>query len=258
MSDETQLIIAAPPSAVREATSYALPVAHMAYRIGQNLQLLRANIPINLRSGLMMVGSSGFDGHGDVANFCRQVIRECSMRNFDGIILDFEGAAHPPLGQVVNKLGAITAQRNWPLFVPEEYAAFSNHTKIMIPSALSGGSLQQRISDAVTQFGAHRVALCIQRIAEDFTLPAPSGCGTPITQEELEHHIQTRGASVYFSNELCAHYFTYVSRQNGAHFVLFDNAGSIRKKIQAARQSGLYACILAWPEVKDIMTSVLS
>lgn len=257
MSDETQLIIIAPPSAVREATSYALPVAHMAYRVGQNLQLLRANIPINLRAGLMVIGSSDFDGHGDVVNFCRQVIRECSIRNFDGIILDFEGAAQPLLGQIINKLGAITAQRNWPLFVPEEYAAFSDHSKIMISSALSGGSLQQRISDAVTQFGAHRVALCVQRVAEDFTLPAPSGCGTPITQDELKHLIQTRGANVYFSSELCAHYFTYVSRQNGAHFVLFDNAGSIRKKIQTAKHFGIHACILAWPEVKDIIDSVL-
>lgn len=257
MSDETQLIIAAPPSAVREATAYALPVAHMAYRIGQNLQLLRANIPINLRAGLMMICCSGFDGHGDVINFCRQVIRECSIRNFDGIVLDFEGSAHPLLGQVVSKLGAITAQRNWPLFVPEEYAAFSDHTKIMISSALSGGSLQQRISDAVTQFNPRRIALCVQQVAEDFTLPAPSGCGTPLTQEELKRLIQTRGASVYFSTELCAHYFTYVSRQNGAHFVLFDNAGSLRKKIQTAKQFNLHSCILAWPEVKDIMDTIL-
>lgn len=257
MSEETQLIIAAPPSAVREATSYALPVAHMAYRIGPNLQLLRANIPINLRAGLMMIGDSGVDGRGDVAGFCRQVIRECSIRNFDGIILDFEGAAQPLLGQVVNKLGAITAQRNWPLFVPEEYASFSGQTKIMIPSALSGGSLQQRISDAVEQFGSHRIALCVQRIAEDFTLPAPSGSGTPITQDELKRLIQTYGASIYFSTELCAHYFTYVSRQNGAHFVLFDNAGSIRKKIQTAKQFDLPACILAWPEVKDMMDTIL-
>lgn len=258
MPEETRLILTAPPAAVQVASSYGLPIGHMAYRIGPGGHLLRANIPLNLRGGLMLVDGSGFDGRMDVNSFCQQVIRECAARVFDGVILDFEEQPHPLLGQIVNKLGALLTRRSWPLYVTEEYAGFSNQARVIIPSALSGGSLSKRLSDAVDRYGAERVALGVQRIAEDFTLPSPNGSGTPLSREELSRRIQSRGASVFFSDELCAHYFTYMSRQSGAHFVLFDNAGSIRKKIQTARKLGLCACILAWPEVDDIIAAVLS
>ena len=258
MPEETRLILTAPPPAARDASSYGLPVGHMAYRVGTGAYLLRANIPINLRGGLMVVDGRGFDGRGDAGAFCQQVLRECSARSFDGVILDFEGRPHPLLGQIVSRLGTLTARRGWPLYVTEEYAGFSDQTRVIIPSALSGGSLRKRLSEASDRFGADRVALGIQRTAEDFTLPAPTGSGTPLTREELARRIQSRGASTFFSDELCAHYFTYMSRQSGAHFVLFDNAASIRKKIQTARSLGLSACILAWPEVEDIIGNILS
>ncbi len=257
MPEESRLILTAPPSAVRDAASYGLPIGHMAYRVGAGAHLLRANIPINLRGGLMVVDGGGFDGRGDAGAFCQQVIRECSARSFDGVILDLEGRPHPLLGQIVNRLGAQLARRGWPLYVTEEYAGFSAQARVIIPSALSGGSLSKRLSEAIDRFGPERVALGVQRTAEDFTLPSPGGGGVPLSQEELSRRIASRGASVYFSDELCAHYFTYMSRQSGAHFVLFDNAGSIRKKIQTARSLGLCACILAWPEVKDILRQIL-
>lgn len=257
MPEETRMILTAPPSAARAASSHGLPVGHMAYRVGAGANLLRANIPINLRGGLMVVDSGGFDGHGDAAFFCQQVIRECSARSFDGVILDFEGRPHPFLGQIVNRLGTLLTRRGWPLYVTEEYAGFSNQARVIIPSALSGGSLSKRLSEAIDRFGTARVALGVQRTAEDFTLPSPNGSGTHLSREELARRIQSRGAAVYFSDELCAHYFTYMSRQSGAHFVLFDNAGSIRKKIQFARNLGLCACLLAWPEVEDIIGSIL-
>lgn len=258
MPEETRLILTAPPATVQVASSYGLPIGHMAYRIGPGGNLLRANIPINLRGGLMLVDGSGFNGRADVNSFCQQVIRECTARSFDGVILDFEGQPHPLLSQIVNKLGVLLTRRNWPLYVTEEHAGFSDQARVIIPSALSGGSLNKRLSDAIQRYGAHRVALGIQRTAEDFTLPAPTGSGTPLSREELSRRIQSRGASIFFSDELCAHYFTYMSRQNGAHFVLFDNAGSIRKKIQIARKLGLCACILAWPEVDDILSQILN
>lgn len=258
MTEEPRLILTAPPSAAREATSFGLPVGHMAYRIGPGAHLLRSNIPINLRGGLMVVDGATFDGRGDPASFCQQLVRECTARGFDGAILDFEGQPYPLLGQIVQRLGGMFSRRGWPLYVTESYADYSDQTRIIIPSALSGGSLSKRLEEAVERFGAQRVTLGIQRTAEDFTLPSPNGCGIPLTREELEQRIQARGASVFFSDELCAHYFTYMSRQSGAHFVLFDNAASIRKKIHIAGQLGLYACILAWPEVENILDEILA
>lgn len=258
MPEEMRLILTAPPSCAREATASGLPVGHMAYRVGPGAQLLRANIPINLRGGLMVVDGASFDGRGDPAAFCQQLVRECANRGFDGAILDFEGQPYPLLGQVIQRLGGMFARRGWPLYVTESYADYSDQVRVIIPSALSGGSLRKRLEEAAERWGAHRVALGIQRTAEDFTLPSPNGCGVPLTREELEERIRTRGASVFFSDELCAHYFTYMSRQSGAHFVLFDNAASIRKKIRIAGQLGLCSCILAWPEIDTVLPEILA
>lgn len=258
MPNQTRLILTAPPSCAGEASSFGLPVGHMAYRVGAGGYLLRANMPLNLRGGLMVIDRSGFDGRGDAGSFCQQVLRECAARRFDGVILDFEGTTQLLLGRIAAGLGAQLARRGWPLYVTEEYADFTDYARVIVPSALSGGSLKQRLSEAVQRFGSGRVALGIQRTAEDFTLPAPQGSGTPLSREELSLRIRQRGASVFFSDELCAHYFTYMSRQDGAHFVLFDNAASIRKKIRIAQELGLCACLLAWPEVNDLMEQILS
>lgn len=258
MPDETRLILTSPPEKARAATAYGLPVGHMAYRVGPSANLLRSNVSINLRGGLMVVDATTFDGRGDPASFCQQLVRECGVRSFDGAILDFEGQPYPLLGQIIQKLGGMFARRGWPLYVTEAYADYSDQTRVIIPSALSGGSLTKRLEEAVKRYGSHRTALGVQRTAEDFTLPSPNGCGTALTQEELAQRIQARGNSIFFSDELCAHYFTYMSRQSGAHFVLFDNAASIRKKIQIAKRLGLCACVLAWPEVEKILPEILS
>lgn len=255
---EIRYILTAPPGCTQQAAAFGLPVGHMAYRVGPGARLLRASIPADLRGGLMVVDGSGFNGQGDAAAFCQQVLRECAARGFAGVILDLEGPPHPVLGQIVSRLAGPLSHRGWPLYVPEEYAHCSDQTKVILPSALSGGSLALRLSEAVQHYGAERVALGVQRTAEDFSLPSPTGSGVPLSREELSRRIQARGAATFFSDELCAHYFTYLSRHSGAHFVLFDDAGSIRKKLRMARELGLNACILAWPEVDDILPQILA
>ena len=157
----------------------------------------------------------------------------------------------------LHTLGELTKKRGWPLYVTEAYAPFSDSAIALIPSALSGGSLQQRLQEAVERFGAARVALAVERVAEDFFLPSPTGQGMPLTREELRQRLEERAPSVFFSSELCAHYFTYMSRQNGAHFVLFDDAGSIRKKLQVARNLGISSAVLAYPQVDDLLPELL-
>ena len=58
------------------------------------------------------------------------------------------------------------------------------------------------------------------------------GQGRPISQETLERLQRRLNPSVFFSPDLCAHYFTYMSRESGAHFVLFDDRDTLRKKLE--------------------------
>ncbi len=258
MPEDLRLILTAPPGCAQAALSWGLPVGHMAYRVGPGARLLRADIPLNLRGGLMVVDSGGFDGHGDGGSFCQQVERECLSRGFDGVILDFEGQRQPTLCAIVERLGRRLSRRGWPLYVTEGYGGCSDRARIVIPSALSGGSLEQRLEEAAERFGPDRVALGVQRTAEDFTLPAATGSGIPLSREQLKSQAEAHRTSIFFSEELCAYYFTYLSRQQGAHFVLFDTAASIVKKLKLARRLRLCAALLAWPEVDDIFQKILS
>ena len=54
-----------------------------------------------------------------------------------------------------------------------------------------------------------------------------------------------------FRSELCARYFTYMSRESGAHFVLYDDASTLAKKLQVARSLDIRTVLAAWPEIAD-------
>lgn len=257
MQNTSRLILAAPPDKGRGALSFGVPVAHMAYRMGSGPHLFRANFPVIIRGGLMVIDDNGFDGLGESGPFCQEVMRECVARGFDGIVCNFEPRSFPIQGKIVAELGELAYKRHWPLYVTEPFARFSDKSKVLIPTALSGGSLRQRLQEAVEQYGSARVALSIERVRLDFLLPSPSGQGTPISQEELQQRIEAISPSIFFSNELCAYYFTYMSPNSGAHFILYDDAGSIRKKLQVARSLDISDAIVPFLLVEDLLPEIL-
>lgn len=258
MELNSKLILTAPPDRCREALAFGLPVAHAAYRIGGGPHLFRANMPVSVRGGLMGLDCAGFDGRGQPETFCQEVMGECAARGFTGLLCDFEGRPFPLLEEVLRRLSALFQNRGWPIYVTEPYGGSCKTVRVLISSALSGGSLAQRLQEAAERYGPDRVVLAVERVAEDFYLPSPDGQGRPLTRDALRQTIEERSPSVFFSTELCAHYFTYMSRENGAHFVLFDDAGSIRKKLQVAARAGIHRAVLAYPQVDDLLKDILA
>lgn len=257
MLPNLKLILTAPPEQVQGALSFGLPVAHMAYRVGPGLRLLRSQLPVSVHGGLLMADDRSFDGEGEPAELCQEIMHECAGRGFDGILLDFELPPSPLLGRLIAELAKLAGRKGWQLYAPEAYASFSSKTKIIISSAISGGSLYQRLAETVEKYGAGRVVLGVERMAEDFFLPAPSGKGRPLTREALRQYLAERSPSVFYSRELFASYFTYMSRQSGAHFVLFDDAESIRKKLLLASKLKIRDAVLAYPQMDDLIGQVL-
>ena len=156
------------------------------------------------------------------------------------------------LERMIRELGERLTWRKWRLYVPEQYGNCSPHGRVMISSALSGGSLHNRLEEAIERYGRQRVTLAVERVAEDFFLPSPGGEGVVLSREKLQKELEERQPSVFFSHELCARYFTYMSRENGAHFVLFDDGDTMRKKMQVARGLGVTSFMAALGDVEDI------
>lgn len=244
------------PDQLREIRGLPVTPAHLAYRMGQGPHLFRTGGSSAPSGGWMVLDCRDFDGLGRPGPFCQEVIRECAARNFTGVVCDFEAGRLPPLEETVAQLGKECKRRNWALLVPEHYASCSPHTQVMISSALSGGSLELRLEEAQQRFGRERVVLALQRTAEDFFLPSPTGSGRPLTQHQLHQLMEERSPSVFFSRELCARYFTYMSRDSGAHFVLFDDAQTMAKKVEIARQLSIPTILGAWSDLQDAIPAL--
>ena len=108
------------------------------------------------------------------------------------------------------------------------------------------------LSRLSARLSARGMALDLERVMMDFPLPCPSGCGTPLTREELLALREKHPSSVYFSRELMAKYFTY-SAGNGTHFVLFDDAETLRQKVKLAQNLGIQTAFLMFPEISDLL-----
>lgn len=243
-TEQGKLYLMTQPEQSSRAGVFGLTPAHMAYRVGNGPHLFRVRAPVPLRGGVMVADHHGFDGRGNHETLCQEVVRECTARGFSGMFCDFEGMPLPILRRALDALAISFQKRRWTLYVPEQYALSAPCVKVVIPTALSGGSLRQRLDEAVAQHGSEHLALGLEWVAEDFALPAMDGSGVPLTQDGLRQLLRERSPSVYFSDELCAHYFTYMQTGGSDHFILYDDASSIRKKLHIASTLGIREAFL--------------
>lgn len=108
--------------------------------------------------------------------------------------------------------------------------------RILVGSAVSGGSLRGLLEEAIARYGARRLVLGVERVAMEFPLPCPSGVGRPLTERELRE--LRRGRKVFFSPALCAKYFL-LCRNGSWRFVLFDDEETMERKLALARSLGV-------------------
>lgn len=247
-----QIFLSVTPGEARAAAPYHQTPAHVAYRIGSGSTLLRAGLLLETRGGLLCVSDREAPAIEAPAALCQAVLRECGRRGYQGVLLDFEETPKPDRVSFARQLERSLAPRHLPLYLPETYAAPASGAVPLICTALSGGNFRQRLQEAAAHWGgAGRLALDVQRLRMDFRLPAPTGEGEPLTAEAFQRLVQEERPSVFFSPDLCARYFTY-SRQGQHHFVLFDDAPTLRQKLKVGASMGFSAAFFMWPEICDI------
>lgn len=241
-----------PPDCLSQSRSWKLPMAHMAFQLGPEGRLRQAALPEGKLGGLMLLGLPEEPAEGtDPRLGVRDILAACQARDFRGVVLDLEGPPTPYRASLIPALDEALARSRRGLFLPEPYANYSARAFLYLSSALSGGSLSRRLETAAEQYGADRLVLSLHRAREDFFLPATQGAGKPISQGELERRMAQLEPRVFFSQELCAHYFTYMSRETGAHFILFDDKTSLRKKREIAQKRGIQRFFWLYPEVAE-------
>lgn len=246
-----QLYLAVTPDKLRDASRYTNRLAHVAYRVGPEGRLTRQNLLMQTRGGLMVLGDRGCGTIRDRSALCRDIWRECGNRGFGGVVADFELPPSPDRITFLDALSQVLSRNGKQLFVPEVYGERVPLAAVMVCTAISGGIFRQRLEEARQRFHG-RVALDLQRLRMDFPLPCPSGEGRPLTAEALRELMERRQPAVFYSADLCAKYFTY-TQEGGSHFILFDDAGTLQRKLQTGQSMDLKTAFVMYPEVEDLL-----
>lgn len=256
MAITQQLILTAPPECCQRAAESGLSVARLNYRVGKGGHLYRAELPGKRLGGLMGLSGGEFTGPGDPAQLCREILRECAAQGLTGVLCDLEGEPAPFWENTLRHLDQGCVQRGWVLYVTEPFGAITEHSRVLVSSLLSAGTLEGRLRTALARYGEDRVALAAQRAMEDYTLPSSAGEGKHLSRAELSARMKRFSPPVFFDHGLCAHHFTYMENST-AHFVLFDDCGSLRRKLNLAGELGIHRVFLSFPEVEDILPQLL-
>ena len=179
----------------------------------------------------------------------RDILRQCLQRDYSGVVLE------PVLtAAAVTALESLCRRYGRTLYVPERCGGQMPDARVVVSTALSGGTLRRRLEEVCRRFGPRRIALDLACVRADFSLPAPYGDGTALTARQLAALREQR--PVFFSPELCARYFTY--GQGGmTHFVLFDDADTLRRKMALAAELGIQTGFLTLPEAAEALPLLL-
>jgi hypothetical protein len=251
----TNIIVAAPPEYLEAASRTGFPLAYMIYRIGRGHHLFRARGVGRLAGGMMVLDTGGYIGGGPSSTLITELLDECEKNEFSGIVLDTGGKATTQLMLLTGRLATEAKKRGLKVYVHEILSNASAQTVVLIPTALSGGTLAGHIGDAVNKYGSGRVALEIERVRMDFSLPAAQGTGVELTAGELQSLIDEHRPQSFFSKDLCAYYFTYHDKKD-THFVLYDNGASIRRKLSVASTMSIEDAFIYYPHTSDIIDKI--
>lgn len=241
MSPDTLYMLSAPGTVPCLPGPNQFP-AILSHRITPTGQLLRLNAAPTPHGGIMVVCDCEEIPTGSPVQLCDALLRECLRIRPRGLLLDFE-RPHPFYVNLLAQLSPKLSLLGITLFLPESLAAHAPNCRVLIPSALSGGSLELRLCEAVERYGSDRVVLSLERCIEDFTLPALSGCGQPLSPEDLDRLRQEFHSKLHFSPALCTRYFTY-QRAAQPHLVLCDDDDTMRQKTACARRCGIFRFLL--------------
>ena len=244
-----QLYLAVTPEHVENALALTPHLAHAAFRVGAKGTLLSRTLPPRLRGGLAVIQCDTPFPESTVPLLSRDLLQLCLQRDFRGIVLDGFDRAVPSHRTLCRGLDALCQRYGRSLYVPPCCADDAPHAAVLVCTALSGGTQRALLEDAAQRFGAHRIALDLQRLMMEFSLPCLSGEGSPLSPQELQQRMA--GRSVYYCSSLVSRYCTR-SEGGSTKFILFDDADTLHRKMELAESMGITEGFLMWPEVCDI------
>ena len=206
------------------------PSATLAYSLDRSFPAPRSP----LQGGCMILG-------GRIRSVrAGETVKECRRRGIETVVCGFS----PCAGLELLRFCEVLRRRGIRCVIAERCWQEGCGAAVLLSTAISGGTLRQRLEEAVSRCG--EVYLDLERTRRVFPLPCPDGAGTPIGAEELDRYAR-EAESCFFSPELQCK--VLVHREEAAvRFVLFDDAETLRCKTDLAAELGIRHGFLLAPD----------
>ena len=117
-----QVFLSVAPRDARAALQFHNRLAHVAYRIGEESRLLRQNL-LQSRGGILSLSDYRCPPIEKPEALCREILQECNLRGYGGVLADFEGEARQDRLAFLEKLCAALRRSSRRLFLPERRPA---------------------------------------------------------------------------------------------------------------------------------------
>lgn len=170
----------------------------------------------------------------EIETFCRQLFLDVRSLEAEGYyipggesgahetrFLDFMAHNYPYLPGYIKTIGK------------ELPAGFTP----VLSSAVTGGSFRDYIQEYTTAY--RHPAMELELLQHDFALPCESFCGNALSKQAFDDLLSSLHPSCYYSQELCAAYFSYIDPDGGSHFVLYDDERTLTQKLNFAISAGI-------------------
>ena len=152
MADKIRTFMVSTAEDVQTAGTLRVPPCYLFYYIDGEGILKRKGLPAVARGGVMGIFDDGSTNwaKADPVRLARDIVGECIRRSFGGVLFDFDEStgAYELLSQLVPAL----AQRRLVCFAPVGLAGASDLTKVVVPSAISGGSFAEMLEHYALRF----------------------------------------------------------------------------------------------------------
>lgn len=231
-----------------EAAQLSRSVAHLCYRVGPAGRLMRNAAP---KGGVMVLTDGGEPSFREPTLLTEDILRECRRCRFSGVLADFEMPPADESRRFLTLLNTQLRRAGKRLYVPLRWASLFPDADLLFDTAVSGGSFPLRLRRTARELGARRLALDLRWLRMEFPLPCPDGEGRTLPPEELNALLRREQPVTFFSEPLCARYFTY-SAGTEHRFVLYDTEETLLKKLRLASSLGCGGAFLLYSEAEQL------